>query len=160
MPYSIDTPAGKFQIMVNGSPTGFTIISPSAHPIYGEPLDPLVEECRVIQISLDGLHKDDTVYACFERGKFSCDGGGENMTNIIATVDQHTVGLGGYDYFLPGEHSIPYDACGLVGSGLEYRIIKEPMEYSCQFAKVLSFIVAWQSSENEDAWNAVSLATS
>jgi len=162
MPNSIETPAGKFQILVNGTPVEFVIISPSTHPIYGEPLDISAQICYVTQISLLGLCEGDTVLACFGRGNLKCDGGGENMTNIVGMVDRYVVGLGGYDFeeFFFEDHCIPYELFELVKAGLKYRITKEPVRCSNEFANALSFIIAWQSSDNGDAWDAISLTTS
>lgn len=104
----IDTPAGKFQILLNGKPTEFEAQVHSPYTYHNIP----ITACYEVHLSCNALHIGDIIRVQFEYGNLTCDGGGENRINVVGCIGSYTVGIGAPDTleltFNHTTHWLPY----------------------------------------------------
>lgn len=162
----IDTPAGKFQILLNSTPTNFdaTQYSPYTYHDNSGAAIPILA-CYQVSFNIQRLSVGDVIEAKFEHGTLKCDGGGEAMDNAVGYVGSYAVGIGAADtQYLEwdiNQRQLPYENYGLENSGFTFHIVDDPQKYTARsIQQNISFIIAWESSSNEYAWDIVSFMTS
>jgi hypothetical protein len=162
----IDTPAGKFQIFINGNPADFDAQPLKSYAYFNESDSPApILACYQISLGISDLSVGDIIDAKFEYGSLQYDGGGEAMDNAVGYVGDHAVGIGATDtQYLEwdaNQRQLPYENYGLSGSGFTFHIVDEPQKYTTYpIQKKITFIIAWESTSKEYAWDIVSFMTS
>ena len=158
----IDTPAGKFQIVINGTPAEFEakLHSPySYHDNSGTTIPILA--CYLVSLNILSLSPGDKIEAKFERGALKNDGGGEAMANAVGSIDDYVIGIGTTDtQYLEwnSNQQLPYKNAGLDDTGFTFLIVEDPQKYIAH--QTIHFIVAWEASCNDFARDIVSFMTS
>ena len=129
--YYLDTPAGKFQILCNGIPTGFDAEMRSPYSYYGDgSLQIPIAASYEINLPCQGLTVGDILDVCCEKGTFAYDGGGEYRLNAIGSMNGYTIRIGVPDtqelLDLYGIQWIPYRNLGLSTSGFAFKVLADP----------------------------------
>lgn len=162
----INTPAGKFQIFLNGKPMEFDAKMHSPYLYRNESDSSIaITACYEMYVSCLDMGIGDIIDARFECGDFSYDGGGEYRDNAVGCVGEYIVGIGVPDNecvtLENGIQWLPYENYGLVDSGFIFRITDDPKGYTSHPRQTeIRFVIAWELSSKEYAWNIVSFMTS
>lgn len=162
----IDTPAGKFQILVNGNPTDFDAQPFESYAYFDESDSPTrITACYQVSLNIQDLSVGDIIEAKFEYGTLENDGGGEGMDNAVSYIGDYAVGIGATDtQYLEwdvNQRQLPYENYGLSGSGFTFHIVDDPKKYTAYpIQQKITFIIAWESASKEYAWDIVSFMTS
>ena len=162
----IDTPAGKFQILVNGNPADFDVQPLKSYAYFDASDSPTpILACYQISLEINGLSVGDVIQAKFEYGTLKYDGGGEATDNAVGYIGDYAVGIGATDtQYLEwdvNQRQLPYENYGLSGSGFIFHIVDNPKNYTAYpIQQKITFIIAWEAASKEYAWDIVSFMTS
>lgn len=162
----INTPAGKFRILLNGKAADFEAkpYSPyTYHDRTGAAIPILA--CYQVWLNIENLSVGDVIVARYEHGTLENDGGGEGMDNAVGYVGTHVVGIGATDTEYRerdmDQRQLPYENCGIDSAGFLFRIVDDPEKYTAySIQQNITFIVAWEALSNAHAWDIVSFMTS
>lgn len=131
--------------------------------------------CVDIIVNVLPYQVGDVLCVEFDRGELVCDGGGENMENIVGEIGEYIVAMGAPDYddkAVPRKRSwpedmhltkyrLPYENRGFTSRGFEFRIVDDTKEYADRFYRTSIVIsVAWEYASEDYAWDLVSFLTS
>ena len=162
----IDTPAGKFQIFVNDSPVDFEVQPFESYVHFTDSDSPTpILACYKVSLESKGLSVGDIIEAKFECGILESDGGGEAMDNAVGYVGDYAVGIGAADtQYLEwdiNQRQLPYENYGRSDSGFIFHIVDDPQKYTARpIQQKITFIIAWESTSKDYAWDIVSFMTS
>lgn len=162
----IDTPAGKFQILLNGTPADFEakLHSPYSYHDNAGAIIPILA-CYQVALNIHDLTVGDTIKAGFAHGTLKCDGGGEGMDNAVGYIGDYVIGIGATDtQYLEwdiNQRQLPYENYGFQNAGFTFHIVDNPNKYTVHsIQETISFIIAWENSSKEYARDIVSFMTS
>ena len=162
----IDTPAGKFQILINGRPVDFEVQPLESYYYLTDAESPTpILACYKVSLESKGLSVGDIIEAKFEHGMLKYDGGGEAMDNAVGYVGDYAAGIGATDtQYLEwdaNQRQLPYENYGFSGSGFIFHIVDDPQKYTARpIQQKITFIIAWESRSKDYAWDIVSFMTS
>jgi len=175
-----DTPFGYIEVLRNGIPILFDI-EPGTYNEF--PLDDgsyvHPAGCYYMQIDPFVFKKEDSIIVRYSSGELVDDGGDEKICNAIAEIEEYTIGFGfpdtheyeddwmWYKRKYPDkpefgrERWLPFEYIGIVGSGIEYKMVDDPVEYIGKpyMANHLWFHVVWETNDKPYAWEIVSYLT-
>ncbi len=149
------TPFSSVCLYKNGERMEFSIMP--ATNWYSEQGD---AERELYRISLDmkEVNPGDVIVCEYSDGNLSCDGGGENMLNIVGIIGKYTVGMGTVDTAELG-NSVPYELYTYTNRGFEVHVNDTPVNAGNPLLQIY-FLIAWVEATDDIAWNMVSCATS
>lgn len=132
--------------------------------------------CIDIIVNILPYQVGDVLCVEFDHGVLTCDGGGENLLNIVGEIGEYTVAMGAPyndddnedtynknwpEDMHPTKYLLPYENRGFTSRGFEFCIVDAPKEYFDRFYRTnIVITVVWEYSSKDYAWRIVSFLTS
>ena len=175
---TLELPFGDIQVLVNETPVVFEYIESSHNEYWLNDKEP-VKATGALMIAIDpkDFKEGDIVHITSTAGHLRYDGGGEDMVNAIAELEEWTYGFGGPDTefiewrfgSLEGDitdpspvykcHVLDYELVDILESGILYRIVNGIGNKRYCSGKLMIDVV-WESNLKDYAWDIVSFLTS
>lgn len=157
----MDTPGGKFQILINGEPAEFEAMAFCPYPYiddYGYAFT--VSDCYRISLSVQDLAVGDRIEVRLSNAILRDDRCVGRMYHAIGCVSGYAIGIGvtntRYVQQTLRHVKLPYANAGFVQSGYALKIVREPGKY-CRnpIQRSITVILVWESLIEEDAYDIV-----